>query len=120
MLYFISATIVGLINNYLSARKTGLRILISPITPYTLQWRLAASFFAPVLVRLAWYRALDWTCAWQDGSKLHDELGKSFVVVAPGLNVLCSSDPKTMEGVLRDWRGFVKPDNVNGELSSFF
>lgn len=114
LLYTLFSTVEGVIRNYIAARKAGLRILISPITPYTLQWRLVAALLEKSLVRFRWYRAIDWTCAWQDGDTLHKELGDCFAVVSPGLNVVCTSDPKTIEHVLKDWRGFVKPDNVNG------
>jgi len=29
--------------------------------------------------------------------------------------VLCTSDPLAIDHVLKKWRDFVKPDNVNGE-----
>jgi hypothetical protein len=89
-------------------------VVISPITPYTLQWKIASTLLRPLLVQFRWFRAIDWTCCWQDGDKLHEELGLGFIVVSPGLNVLCTSDPKTIEHVLKKWRDYVKPDNVNG------
>lgn len=116
VLYTIFTTGLGLVRNYVAARKTGLRIVVSPITPYAVGWRVVGSFAENVLVRFRWYRAIDWTCAWQDGATLHEDLGSCFIVVSPGLNVVCTSDARTIEHVLRDWRGFVKPDNVNGEL----
>lgn len=112
---FITYPLYQLYRNYVSARKSGLRIIISPVTPYTLQWQLVASLFRTYLERYRWFRAIDWTCCWQDNDKLHQELGLCFIVVAPGHNVLCTSDPTTIEHVLKDWRGYVKPDNVNGE-----
>jgi len=112
---FITYSLCQLYRNYVSARKSGLRIIISPVTPYTLQWQLVASLFRTYLERYRWFRAIDWTCCWQDNEKLHQELGLCFIVVAPGHNVLCTSDPRTIEHVLKDWRGYVKPDNVNGE-----
>lgn len=112
---FVAYPLYQLYRNYISARRSGLRIIVSPITPYTLQWQLAASLLRPHLQDYRWFRAIDWTCCWQDNDKLHRELGLCFIVVAPGHNVLCTSDPKTIEHVLKDWRGFVKPDNVNGE-----
>ncbi|KAH7379157.1 cytochrome P450 [Phaeosphaeria sp. MPI-PUGE-AT-0046c] len=119
VLYTLSTTILCFARNYIAARRIGLKIIISPITPYTLQWRLVASILERVLVRFRWYRAIDWTCAWQDGNTLHKELGDCFIVVSPGLNVVCTSDPKTIEHVLKDWRAFVKPDNVNEILGTF-
>jgi hypothetical protein len=98
-----------------AARKTELRYVFSPITPYTLYWQVAASLLRPVLIHFRWFRAIDWTCAWRDGNKIHAELGSCFIVVSPGLNVLCTDDPVTVRHVLRKWREFVKPDNVNGE-----
>ncbi|KAH8732658.1 cytochrome P450 [Phaeosphaeriaceae sp. PMI808] len=117
--YLITSPIVSLWRNYRSARKTGLRLLFSPVTPYTVQWQLSASYLQPLLYNFSWFRAIDWTCAWQDGAKLHDELGHCFIVVSPGLNVLCTSDAKTIEHVLKKWRDFVKPDNVNEILGTF-
>lgn len=114
--YFLLIPLTSLTLDYTAVRKSGLRTVISPITPYTLQWQLAASLFRPILQHFRWFRAIDWSCAWQDNDKLHQELGWNFVVVSPGLNVMCTSDPKTIEHVLRKWREFVKPDNVNGEL----
>ncbi|KAF1830841.1 p450-domain-containing protein [Decorospora gaudefroyi] len=99
--------------NYIAAKKTGLRCIISPVTPYTLHWQLAASLLRPQLVKYCWFRAIDWTCAWRDGHLLHARLGSCFIVVSPGLNVLCTDDPVTVEHVLKSWREFVKPDNVN-------
>ncbi|KAF2831742.1 cytochrome P450 [Ophiobolus disseminans] len=108
-----------LYRNYVSARKTGLRFIVSPITPYTVAWQVATALLRPVLVKFRWFRAIDWTCAWQDGNSLHEELGSCFIVVSPGLNVLCSSDSRTIVNVLRRWREFVKPDNVNEIIGLF-
>ncbi|KAH7061668.1 cytochrome P450 [Paraphoma chrysanthemicola] len=108
-----------LLRNYIKARGTGLRIVVSPITPYTLQWQLSASFLRPVLEHFRWFRVIDWTCAWNDDDRLHEQLGQCLILVSPGLNVLCTSDPKTIEHVLKKWREFEKPDNVNEILGTF-
>lgn len=110
VLFYLQA----LYRNYRNARKSGLRCIVSPLTPYTWNWQLATALFGPVLRQFRWYRAIDWTCAWQDDHRVHRELGECFIVVSSGYNVLCTSDPKTTEHVLRKWRDFVKPDNVNG------
>jgi cytochrome P450 len=107
------------IAKYMRARRTGLKIILSPITPYTLTWRLASSLFGHLLKRWKWYRAIDWTCCWQDGDLLHAELGESFLVVSPGLTVLCTSDATTYEAVLKEWREYEKPGNVNEILGTF-
>jgi hypothetical protein len=113
--YVVAYPVLSLCRNYISARKTGLCLLVSPIPPYTKVWQIAASQLRPVLCHFRWFRAIDWTCAWHDDDKLHDTLGSCFIVVSSGLNVLCTSNPKTIEHVLKKWREFVKPDNVNGE-----
>jgi hypothetical protein len=105
--------------NLVAARRSGLLYIISPITPYTLHWQLATSLLRPVLVKFKWFRAIDWTSCWRDGNKLHAELGSCFIVVSPGMNVLCTDDTVTVEHVLRAWREFVKPDNVNEILGTF-
>jgi hypothetical protein len=115
--FALLAYLLSIWSNYYAARYTGLRLIVSPITPYTLQWKIASALFRPLLVRFKWFRAIDWTCCWQDGDALHRELGLSFIVVSPGCNVLCTSDGQTIEHVFKKWREFVKPDNVNGELS---
>lgn len=105
--------------NLIAARKTGLHYIISPLTPYTLHWQLATSLLRPVLIKFRWFRAIDWTCCWRDGNTLHAELGGRFLVVSPGLIVLCTDDIVTVDSVLKDWRQYVKPDNVNEILGTF-
>ncbi|KAG9186259.1 hypothetical protein G6011_02815 [Alternaria panax] len=117
--FIITAPLYKLLRNYHSARKSGLRIIVSPITPYSLQWQLLASLCGSYLQRYRWFRAIDWTCCWQDKDKLHQELGLCFIIVAPGHNVLCTSSPLTIEHLLKEWREFVKPDNVNEILGTF-
>lgn len=119
LLYILVEPVISLLINYKKARDTGLKIIISPITPYTWQWQFATAAFDSFLQSFRWYRAINWNCAWKDGDILHHELGANFLVVSPGLNVLCTSDPKTMEHTFRKWREFVKPDNVNEILGTF-
>ncbi|KAF7455017.1 CypX Cytochrome P450 [Pyrenophora tritici-repentis] len=105
--------------NYTTAQKSGLRIIVSPLPPFSFQWQLAAHLFRPLLQQWQWFRAIDWTCCWHDNDALHQELGLCFIVVSPGHNVLCTSDPRSIDHVLKKWRDFVKPDNVNEILGTF-
>jgi cytochrome P450 len=41
------------------------------------------------------------------------------LIVSPGLTVLCTSDTTTYEAVLKSWKEFEKPDNVNEILGTF-
>jgi cytochrome P450 len=96
--------------NYLVARKTGLRIIISPLTPFELPWQVSPSLFGSLVKRQRWFRALDQTCAWQDKNKLHEELGSCFLLVSPGMNMLCTNDPIAFEQVFKKMKEFPKPE----------
>lgn len=100
----------GIYSNYLTARQTGLRIIFSPITPFQLLWHLLPSFVPSLLKRQRWWRALDQGCSWQDKNKLHAELGSSYVIVSPGMNMLCTSDPAAINHVFKNMKDFVKPE----------
>lgn len=96
--------------NYHIARKTGLRIIISPLTPFELPWQIAPSLFGALVKRQRWFRALDQTCAWQDKNKLHEDLGSCFLLVSPGMNMLCTNDPVAFEHVFKRMKEFPKPE----------
>lgn len=115
ILHLLIFLLFPIIQNYTRARKTGLRIIVSPITPHTLPWRIASSLFRPILQHFAWYRVIDWTCCWQDARVTSTSAEKQVLVVSPGSIVLCTRDEKTIEGVLRKWREFEKPDGINGK-----
>lgn len=57
---------------------------------------------------------IDWTCCWQDARLASTSAEKQVLVISPGSIVLCTRDEKTVEGVLRKWREFEKPDGING------
>jgi len=99
-----------LYRNYLAARKTGLRLVISPLTPFELPWHMSPAIFGSIVKRQRWFRALDQTCSWQDKSKLHQELGLCFMHVSPGMNMLCTSDPVAIDYVFKKMKDFVKPE----------
>ncbi|KAH3956464.1 hypothetical protein HBI24_161690 [Parastagonospora nodorum] len=118
-LYLLILLLFPLTQNYIRARRTGLRVIISPITPYNLTWRIASSSLRPILQHCTWYRVIDWTCCWQDASLASTSAEKEVLVVSPGLILLCTRDEKTIEGVLRKWREFEKPEWVNDILGTF-
>jgi cytochrome P450 len=99
-----------LYRNYLIASKTGLRLIISPLTPFELPWHMVPAIFGDSVKRQRWFRALDQTCAWQDKDKLHEELGQCFMHVSPGMNMMCTSDPVAIDHVFKKMRDFVKPE----------
>jgi cytochrome P450 len=98
--------------NYLTAHKTGLRLIISPLTPFELPWQVLPAIFGSIAKRQRWFRALDQTCAWQDKNKLHQELGPCFIIVSPGMNMLCTNDPVAIDHVYKKMKDFVKPEVV--------
>lgn len=96
--------------NYLGARKTGLRLIISPITPYTLPWHIARGLLGSLMKRQRWFRALDQKYAWQDRNRIHAELGPCFIHVSPGMNMVCASDPVAIDYVFKNMKEFPKPE----------
>ncbi|OAL01201.1 cytochrome P450 [Phaeosphaeriaceae sp. SRC1lsM3a] len=100
----------GIYSNYLTARKTGLRIIFSPITPFQLLWHVLPSFIPSFLKRQRWFRALDQGSSWQDKNKVHEELGSSYIMVSPGMNMLCTSDPVALNHVYKNMKDFIKPE----------
>jgi cytochrome P450 len=99
-----------LYRNYLIARRTGLSLIISPITPFTLSWHILPALFPSFIKRQRWYRALDQTCAWQDKNKIHAELGTCFMHVSPDMNMLCTSDSVAIDNVFKKMNDFIKPE----------
>jgi cytochrome P450 len=99
-----------LYRNYLIARRTGLPIILSPITPFQTLWHIGPALCGSFLNRRRWFRALDQSCVWQDKNSLHAELGTCFLVVSPGYNMLCTSDPVAIDNVFKNMTEFVKPE----------
>lgn len=117
----LSWTIISITSNYVTARKIGLPIVISPVSPLNPLWILTYRAFPSVLSlnRLpfgfgTWARCtfLGWT--FKDKHALHDELGSVFVIVTPGGNEVTMADPQATHDVLSNRKGFIKPAVIYG------
>jgi hypothetical protein len=55
LIWICCGVVLPFLAGYIRARKTGLKIVVSPLTPYTLNWRIASLVLRPVLRRFRWY-----------------------------------------------------------------
>jgi hypothetical protein len=105
-----------LYTNYQQARRTQLRILISPFDPIGVTFLILSAYLGPLLSTMRWARVINPTWSWQDNFKNHEKLGSSFIVVTPEKNVLYSADAGVVEQVLGKRKVWVKPA-VYGKLN---
>lgn len=118
---FLSWTIISISLNYTAARKMGLPVIISPVSPLNPLWILTYRTFPSILSlsRLPfglgkWARCtfLGWT--FNDKHALHDELGPVFVVVTPGGNEVTVADSHATHDILSHRKEFIKPAAMYG------
>lgn len=92
-LYKMGTTIITMAGNYRAARKTGLPIVVSPVTPRNPIWLLTQKHMAPIISQApfgigSWARFTKRGWLWKDHENMHQELGKVWVQVSPrGLDV---------------------------------
>jgi hypothetical protein len=92
-LYKMGTTIATIGRYYRAARKTGLPIVVSPVTPRNPVWLLTQKYLAPIICQApfgigSWARFTKRGWLWKDHEKMHQELGKVWVQVSPrGLDV---------------------------------
>ncbi|KAF2731462.1 cytochrome P450 [Polyplosphaeria fusca] len=119
--------------NYSNARKTGLKIVFSPLDPHSLLWQIGGPAMIPLLKKLPrsmtrWCRLVDMGWSWQSDDDGYRELGLNIILVCTRRNVLFSSDPESILWILQKRKDFIKPevyeslniygrnvDTVNGE-----
>ncbi len=114
-------TIVSIISNYVAARKIGLPVIISPVSPLNPLWILTYRAFPYVLkLRRLPFGLGQWArctfLGWNFNEKyaLHDELGPVFVIVTPGGNEVTVADPQAADSVLAHRKEFIKPAAMYG------
>lgn len=117
----LSWTIIAIISNYVAARKIGLPIIISPVSPLNPLWIITYRTFPSVLSlsRLpfglgTWARCTFLGWSFKDKHALHDELGRVFVIVTPGGNEVTMADPQATHDILSHRKEFIKPAAMYG------
>lgn len=91
--YQMGITIITIASNYRAARKTGLPIVVSPVSPRNPIWLLTQKYLAPIIYQApfgtgSWAQFTRRGWLWKDHEKMHQKLGKVWVQVSPrGLDV---------------------------------
>ena len=114
-------TLSTLLGNYAVARRIGLPIVVSPITPLNIIWLLSYRVFPPVLLlkRLPfglgrWARCTYTSWTFDDKCALHDEVGDLFCIVSPGSIEVVVADRKAANDVFARRKDFIKPAVIYG------
>ena len=114
-------TSITLFRNYVVARRIGLPIVVSPITPLNPFWLICYRVFPSVLLlkRLPfglgrWARCIYTSWTFDDKCALHDELGDLFSIVSPGSIEVVVADPKSAHDIFTRRKDFVKPAVIYG------
>lgn len=114
VLYAFLKSIFTFTTNLRNARKTGLPIVISPVSRINPLWMIFHKSLTPYLRKLPFglgsferYSSLSWY--FTDKYHLHEELGKTFICVTPGMNEMNSVDPDVNAQIFARRNDFEKP-----------
>lgn len=99
VLAFVGWSAAAFVRNLCLARRTGLPVLISPVSRMNFIWVIIQEPVQPLLKRLPFglgsfnrFATLTWW--FKDRYRLHEEYGKVFLIVSPGALELISADPE--------------------------
>lgn len=100
--------------NYNTARKIGLPILVTPVAITGLIWQLFEYRLRPLLRRVPFglcsfidYSGLEWM--WRERYTFHERLGPAFIVVTPSEVMIVIADSDAAHDMLSRRKDFVKP-----------
>ena len=114
-------TVTSLLVNYYSARRIGLPIVISPVSPLDPFWIFSHRYLPLKLLRsLPWGLGTFARCSYmgwsfQDKCAIHQEMGGAFVLVNPGINEVIVADPEAVHSILGRRKEFIKPAALYGK-----
>lgn len=115
--YLLVSSIISFLTNLRNAKKTGLPIVISPIDHLNPLWVAFQKPLGPLLAKLPFglgnwirYNKLSWF--FDDKYRMHEEHGKVFLHVTPGMNELHSIDPETNAQIFARRKDFEKPEKI--------
>lgn len=122
----LSWTSLSLWNNYRTARRIGLPIILSPVSPLNPFWIVSCRLFPKILLLKylpfglgTWARCTYIGWSFDDKHALHDELGEIFTIVTPGGNEIVVADPETAQVVFSRRKEFIKPAVMYGQYCRF-
>ena len=113
---WILSTLYHLFKNYLSARKTGLPIIIFPLNNYSLLWLVSSVPLRPLYEKYlpaSIYERINLaTYGWEFRVKdsIFDKYGHAFVTVTAGPNELSVKDPELATEILKRMQDFRHTD----------
>ena len=117
--YLLASTAIALANNYAAARKTGLPVVISPVSKLNPLWLIAQRRLAPWMRRnlpaslSSWTRHNTLSWFFDDKYLLFNELGsRSWLHVSPGGIEFHCADPAVNAQVFGRRNDFDKPPEV--------
>ena len=121
VLWYLSA----LPQNFKNARRVGLPIYISPISPNNFAWLFIAgilgySSVARILPSFILEMIKLTIPGWEYHTKysVHDQRGAAFVLVSPGVNTIVIADPEMAYNVLARRKGFGRVDLASKTATS--
>ncbi len=116
VLAWVIWTFISLLSNYMTARRIGLPIIISPVSSLNPCWILTyrALPIFPLLQCLPfnlgkWSRCTYMGWSFDDKYLLHKELGCAFTLVTPSLNEVWIADQDAASVVLSRRKDYIKP-----------
>lgn len=117
---YIFPQLYMLYENYQHARRTGLRIVVTPIDPHGFLWQATSPILKGLMRKLPpyltlWFRVLDMGWSWEVDYATHEQLGDSFIICGAGRNVLYTANFEAITWVLGKRKEFTKPE-VYSEL----
>lgn len=92
-LYKLSRSIGATASNYRAAKKTGLPVVVSPVSARNVIWLLTQKYIAPIIYAApfglgSWARYTIRGWLWEDHDKTYQNLGKVWVLASPkGIDV---------------------------------
>ena len=97
----------------------GVPIIISPIGARSVPWLLLKHLTEPITRRLPfegwrWMKTPDHSWQFNEKSRIHEELGRIFVLVTPAGNELFVADAEVVTQILTKRGGFQKPMEMLG------
>jgi hypothetical protein len=114
-LYVLSSQIYSLYKNIRAAQSSGIPYIVSPVYGFNRLWLITEPLLLPLLQRLPKFLTHPWidvTCgdwAWKSRYAPFVLHGDTFIIVAPGKNLLCTADAEVINQITTRRNDFPKP-----------
>lgn len=123
---WVSVRFYKIYTNYTLALSIGLPIIFSPLDCFGRLFFIIHQPLSRLIIKLNgpetgtwWLRAIGTSWLWALDDSIHKKLGRSFIVVGPARNIICTDDPKAIDHVLAKRKDFHKPEEVYRNMNFF-